>query len=91
MKRLFITGLVLAFFGGTAFADCDFIKKTTELQQELQKLAINQPEKFEELSPELEKWAEEMSTLADEKFSDTQRMNKICLQYEAILKRIKTE
>lgn len=89
MKHLLLAGVLLSMFGGTALAYCDLPQKSTEVQREMQRLAINDPEKLDNLSEDLEKWANEMSALADEKFKDSERVEKICAQFDALLNKLR--
>ncbi len=89
MKHLLFAGVLVSLFAGTALAECDLQQKSAEVQQEIQRLAINNPEKMDRLSEDMEKWGNEMSALADEKFNDPQRIQRICAHFDALLKKLK--
>ena len=86
MKTSIITGIMLTLLAGNAFAECDLNEKTVTFQQELQKTAINNPEKMERISEKLEQFSDEFIQIAEERTSDPQRLNRICAKLDEMLK-----
>ena len=85
MKTYICTGILLSLLAGNAFADCDPSQKSHVFQQELQKLAINNPEKIEKINDELDRYAEELAQIAEEKNNDPQRMDRICTKLDEMI------
>lgn len=67
-----------------AFAACDVASRAQEFTVRVQTMTVNDPQKFEQIAPELEKRGEEIDRLMSETIAHPTRMDKVCAAFDAL-------
>ena len=84
MKKAFLLLASFVLCSGMAFAACDVASRAQEFTVRVQTMAVNDPQKFERIAPELEKRGEEIDRLMSETTTDPTRMDKVCAAFDAL-------